>query len=92
MKGLERQEGVIIVGNVLADLTNLWVNMPLIETYLKRDCIILLKEAKIHTLLPIELKRFSLDQKEHFQLFLLDFFWILRRVSAHFLDFWILKK
>ena len=48
--------------------------------------------AKIHILLPIEHKRFSLDQTGHFQLFLLDFFWILRRVSAHFLDFWILKK
>ena len=86
------QEGVTIVGNVLADPTNLWVNMPLIEKYLKRDCIILLKVAKIHILPPIEHKRFSLDQTGHFQLFLLDFFWILRRVSAHFLDFWILKK
>ena len=86
------QEGVTIVENVLADPTNLWVNMPLIEKYLKRDCIILLKVAKIHILPPIEHKRFSLDQTGHFQLFLLDFFWILRRVSAHFLDFWILKK
>ena len=83
---------MIIVGNVLVDLTNLWVNMPLIEKYLKRDCIILLKVAKIHILPPIEHKRFSLDQTGHFQLFLLDFFWILRRVFAHFLDFWILKK
>ena len=86
------QEGVTIVENVLADPTNLWVNMPLIEKYLKRDCIILLKVAKIHILPPIEHKRFSLDQTGHFQLFLLDFFWILRRVFAHFLDFWILKK
>ena len=86
------QEGVTIVGNVLAGLTNLWVNMPLIEKYLKRDCIILLKVAKIHILPPIEHKRFSLDQTGHFQLFLLDFFWILRRVFAHFWDFWILKK
>jgi hypothetical protein len=86
------QEGVTIVGNVLADLTNLWVSMPLIEKYLKRDCIILSEVAMIHIHPPIEHKRFSLDQTGHFQLFLSDFFWILRRVSAHFLDFWILKK